>query len=320
MLLCPYDKPTQNFTIRYNLSVNDKARIFQICPGNLVGGKIYKNTIFIGDGLSPYMVLSPQHLDLQVFLADNIVTKTGSGTVTWQLDSSSFNVTNNVFHGITEYPNASGTITSASRLAAPGLRDPYAYQLLTGSPAYDSAVPIKGDAKRDFFANPVAQHNNIGFDSGALTSKLQWANSFDDGKLGKWTVCGGVDIVDDPAGDLGKSLVIRPGGKLSRRYSKDGSTLRLDARVMTGNASPTSHGADTISFGHVTVSLPDDTLGNIPLWHVLEIVVTEQGDATALWDGKPLPLSFNNNKLTERVTFRANKSTVYVDDVFILAS
>ena len=76
-LLCPYDKPTTNFTIRYNLSVNDRARVLQICPGDLVGGQIYKNTIFIGDGISSLMVLGPQGHSYDVLFADNIVSKSG---------------------------------------------------------------------------------------------------------------------------------------------------------------------------------------------------------------------------------------------------
>lgn len=35
ILLCPYEKPTRNFTIRYNLSINDRTRTVQICSGEL---------------------------------------------------------------------------------------------------------------------------------------------------------------------------------------------------------------------------------------------------------------------------------------------
>lgn len=85
-LLCPYDKPTTNFTIRYNLSVNDKTRIFQICDGALTGGKIYKNTIQIGSGISPVIVTETTTAALDVLFADNIIRKEGSGRATWNLE------------------------------------------------------------------------------------------------------------------------------------------------------------------------------------------------------------------------------------------
>lgn len=50
-LLCPYgdDVPgkSRNFIIRYNLSVADRTRTFQVCNGGVINGQIYNNTILL---------------------------------------------------------------------------------------------------------------------------------------------------------------------------------------------------------------------------------------------------------------------------------
>lgn len=165
-LLCPYDKPTQNFTIRYNLSVNDRTRLFQICPGNLVGGAIYKNTIYVGPGYSPYLITAPKNLNLDVLFADNIVSNEGSGAVTWDLDSPQFNATDNLLHNVGAWPLEKHTDRAPPRFLAAGATAPGAYRLLRGSPAYESAIDIEGDAAIDFFSNPSGLHKSKGFYSG----------------------------------------------------------------------------------------------------------------------------------------------------------
>lgn len=95
LLLCPYDTPTRNFTVRYNLSVNDRTRVVEICNGELVGGKIYKNTIYFGDGISQTIVKAVTDASLDVLFADNIVRKEGPEVAKWDLSSDAFNVTNN---------------------------------------------------------------------------------------------------------------------------------------------------------------------------------------------------------------------------------
>ncbi|RMJ25807.1 hypothetical protein PHISP_03322 [Aspergillus sp. HF37] len=79
LLLCPYDIPTRNFTVRYNLSVNDRTRIVQICNGELVGGQIYKNAIYSGDGISQEIVNAVTNASLDVLFADHPTTRLEKG-------------------------------------------------------------------------------------------------------------------------------------------------------------------------------------------------------------------------------------------------
>ena len=172
MLLCPYNTPTRNFTIRYNLSVNDQARIVEICDGDLIGGKIYKNSVYSGDGVTADIVLATANTSLDVLFTDNIIQNAGLEPLGWQLTSSDFTIVNNVFYGeIDPYPTAVGNITSSPRFAAPGLLDPVAYMLLVGSSALNKAVPVIGDANKDFFGESTKMHHNIGFYSGGPISQ-----------------------------------------------------------------------------------------------------------------------------------------------------
>ncbi|UNI17729.1 hypothetical protein JDV02_004050 [Purpureocillium takamizusanense] len=309
-LLCPYDKPTRNFTIRYNLSVNDRARVFQICSGNLVGGKIYKNTVATGEGLSPQLVTAPKGLSLDVLFADNIIRKSGAGRVGWTLDSPQFNVTRNAFYGaIDTYPDAVDSVTAAPGLAAPGLRDPKAYRLLAGSPSLGSASEVSSDAQTDFFGNPTAAHKNLGFYSGEGTNVPQWISAFDDGSLSGWSTTGSVSVVADPAGDLGMSAQVAAGGKLARDVTS-APGLRLDARVRVSQA---ESGA-SVSLGTHSVSLGDIAPADVGVWLVLELTVTTEG-ASAVLDGQPVAVSTKAEG--SGVAVVAGQTAIFVDDVFV---
>lgn len=319
-LLCPYDKPTTNFTIRYNLSINDRARVFQICPGDLVGGQIYKNTIFIGDGISSLMVLGPKGHSFDVLFANNVVSKSGSGNVTWQLDDPKFNITSNILHGIQQHDAAKGTITEDPQLAAAGLRDPQAYKLLTGSPAYRSAANINDTATVDFFSNPVPGNHNIGFYNGPVVEAPQLVSLFDDSQLSPWQAQGSVSIGQDPSGNLGKSLEIETGSAINTQFQTHKSGIRVDMRVMvTSSRSVTSDktpSASTVSVGRWDVSLGDLSITD-GIWHILEIIVSgTDKKARAFLDGREVrPRRGKTCNGTLRIA--ANADSLYIDDVLL---
>lgn len=288
-LLCPYDKPTKNFTIRYNLSVNDRARIFQVCTGDLVGGRIYKNTIAIGDGLSPYIVQAPANLSLDVFFANNLVRKSGSGSATWQLSAADFNVTNNLFHGgIEANPNSTATVSAAPQLAAPGLRDPNAYLLLANSPALGSAIAVDSDAETDFFSNPTSHSHNLGFYSGGATKTPQWISTFDDSNFSSWSTSH-ASIVTDPAGDLGKSLRLEAGGTAKRSYTSTPG-LRLDARIWFSSTTG-SQNAPSVNVGRHSVVFRNLPKLEVGIWHVLVVLVDANGNTKATLDDGEVTVS-----------------------------
>lgn len=319
-LLCPYDKPTTNFTIRYNLSVNDRARIFQVCPGDLVGGEIYKNTILIGNGISQQVVTAPtgQNLSLDVQFTDNIVKTVGSGTGHWTLDSPEFVIHKNVFHGaIDGFPGATDSITSPPGLAAPGLRDPYAYLLLNASAsALDSAVSIDGDATEDFFGNSITDEN-IGFYGGAGTKVPQWISSFDSGTLSPWTAANTASIVADPSGNLGKSVLLGAGGSLVRSFSASSTGLRFNVRLWFGGV--VTGTAATVQVGGIKVTFNNLTTTQVGWWQILVVEIASDGTATATLGSHAGTSSWPVSSVASSgdVVISTGASSLYVDDAFI---
>lgn len=316
-LICPYDKPTQNFTIRYNLSVNDRSRVVEICDGQLVGGKIYKNTIQIGDGISSYVVLADTTASLDVLFTDNIIRKEGAGVATWELNSTAFVIENNIFQGaIDDFPGAKNTTTSPAGFAAPALRDPKAYLLLSGSPALDSAVQVSGDAAKDFFSIPTSLYRNLGFYAGAGTKIPTWISHFDDLTTTGWTSEGAVSIVADPAGDLGNSTQLSAGGVFSRNITTT-SPFRFNTRIWV--SSSISDGLPTVQIGDSKKSAKIAISSQLPFrvgeWQILEVTISETG-IIATVDGLDVHVITSERPLPA-VRFSAGKSGLVVDDIFV---
>lgn len=312
LLLCPYEKPTRNFTVRYNLSVNDRARIIQVCDGGLEDGRIYKNTFYIGDGLSPNIVDEATDENIDVLFVNNIIRKGGTGTAHWLLNNTEFNVTNNAFHGaIDTHADATNVITGEPGLAAPGLRDPKAYLLLSGFSAFDSAMEIPGDAEQDFFSNPTTGHANLGFYSGEGAEKPAWISNFDGSALSEWSVQGLVDVVADPAGDRGKSARVKPHGRISRQLTVE-VPFRLNARVWIDSSA--SQEFPSVQVGKAKTSFSSSVNYLVGEWQILEIMVTSDS-AEATLDGELFAAVLEGE--SSDVVFASGEITVYVDDVFV---
>ncbi|MER5867985.1 right-handed parallel beta-helix repeat-containing protein [Kitasatospora sp. NPDC002040] len=240
-LLCPYDKPTVDFTIRYNVSINDKARGFQVCSGPLTGGKIYNNTIEVGAGISTALVTESTSAALDVSFRNNVVRKEGAGTVSWTLSDPAFTVDHNAFRNVAAYAGATNTVTAAPGLAAPQVRDPKGVELLTGYPLLGAGAVIADNGGRDFFGNPVpaAAAPNIGAYQGAGVGTPVSISRFDTDALGAapagWVSTGPVTTVADPAGDLGRSVRLDPGASTVTAFTASGD-LRVSARVRAGQS------------------------------------------------------------------------------------
>ncbi|GAB5585952.1 hypothetical protein Unana1_00852 [Umbelopsis nana] len=319
-LLCPYDKPTQNFIIRYNLSVNDKARGFQICDGALVNGAIYKNSIVVGAGITTNLVQESTSASLDVKFFDNIVRKSGSGSVNWQLSDPKFIVDHN-----------------ALRLgfAILGLRDPKGYYLISGYSTLGAGIVTTNDAAQDFFGNSVSssQAPNLGFYAGSGTNAAATSELFDAYAVGStslisWNSTGGILVVADPAGDLGNSLQL--GQKSSVQRSITGSVnFRLSVRVwasqttapfninLIGSESTlfTAAFSSSGSFGSTTYTLGE--------WHLVKILVsTSSKQIQALLDGTTA-LSESYTGTIDTVQFSAGTSsgaTFAIDDFYTVAT
>ncbi|HEX7326425.1 MAG TPA: right-handed parallel beta-helix repeat-containing protein [Rhodanobacteraceae bacterium] len=164
-LLCPWNTPVRNFTIRYNISIDDHARGFEVCDGALQHGRIDHNTIYIGDGVSQQVVEAKTKAPLDVRFVDNIVDRGArAGKVGWTLDEKSWVVDHNDFHGVPVPAWATATVTGDPRFADPGSVKPDGYRLRAGSAALGSGITLPDDGGRDFFGNAVAagQPTNVG--------------------------------------------------------------------------------------------------------------------------------------------------------------
>ncbi|KAG2184517.1 hypothetical protein INT43_000426 [Umbelopsis isabellina] len=284
-LICPYDKPTQDFIIRYNLSVNDKARGFEICDGALVNGSIYKNTILIGSRITSNLVQESTNASLDVHLVDNIVRKSGSGAVNWQLSDPKFIVDHNAFYGVSSYAYATNTITSPPGLAMPGVRDPKGYFLVSGYPTLGAGIAVSDDASQDFFGNPVASNTkpNIGFYAGPGTNAANTSDLFDSYNIGAnslsgWNSTGNIKIIADPAGDLGNSLQLSGGSSVKRSIFGQ-KNFRLSV-LFWANQTNASFEIDLIGSGKILVSIPFSSSGQFGSlsytpneWHLVELDV-----------------------------------------------
>ncbi|MGW8728034.1 hypothetical protein ACWGNF_18630 [Streptomyces sp. NPDC055808] len=174
-LLCPYGAgvpgQSKDFVVRYNLSVNDHARTFQVCSGGLVRGQIYNNTIQLPGDANHQIVTAPATKagDLDVAFTNNLLRgASSSSSARWTLNDSAFRIDHNLLYNVPVPAAATSTITSAPLLAAPSTTsyDPAGFQLLPGSPARGAGSPITGNGGRDYFGTAPAIPPSIGFHEG----------------------------------------------------------------------------------------------------------------------------------------------------------
>ncbi|MEV6725459.1 hypothetical protein AB0M94_31545 [Streptomyces xanthochromogenes] len=174
-LLCPYGAgvpgQSKDFVIRYNLSVNDHARTFQVCAGGLVRGQIYNNTVQLPDDAHHQIVTESDTKDgeLDVAFTNNLLRGGSSpSSAQWTLNDSAFRIDHNLLYKVPVPATAASTLTSAPLLAAPSTTsyEPDAFKLLPGSPALGAGSPISGDGGRDYFGTTLATPPSIGFHEG----------------------------------------------------------------------------------------------------------------------------------------------------------
>ncbi|MDR2997991.1 MAG: right-handed parallel beta-helix repeat-containing protein [Microbacterium sp.] len=136
-------------TFRYNVSQNDRYKLFTICGGaNLYNMKIHNNVFSVAPGMSTG-ILDAQGGRNDVTLSNNIFYNLGTGGYTakpgWTYDS-------NVYYG-PDAPSSSvipdaRALTSDPMLVAPGtatgVDDLDGYRLLKRSPALRSGAKISG--------------------------------------------------------------------------------------------------------------------------------------------------------------------------------
>ena len=168
ILLCEAGEPdpgrfNDGSIVRYNISQNDGARIFQV-GGKVTNARIYNNVIFVdedkGDPLMIWHNKDGMWPD-SVHYSNNIFVNHGAGG--FDLGKSTNNVfDHNVFHGHhgPNEPDDPHKLTDSPEFTAPGtaglgLNTVGGYHLQPDSPCIASGLPMPDNGGRDYWGNPV---------------------------------------------------------------------------------------------------------------------------------------------------------------------
>jgi hypothetical protein len=165
MLVCNPHTWTANdgAIIRYNISQNDKARVFQLA-GPITNTKIYNNTIYLPSGSMTQPILAgdwggyPQTVSMynNIWHMENAGAWSGLSTI------ANFDFRYNTIYGAhtSGEPSDPNKMTGNPMLADPGQginrTSVDGYKLLQNSPALGSGMLISGNGGSDYWGNPVS--------------------------------------------------------------------------------------------------------------------------------------------------------------------
>lgn len=152
--------------VRYNISQNDRKRIFMIAGGVTPGMQIYNNTVYVGAGLDTKLIDhtwdAAGDLDAAWSFRNNLIYNLGSGE--WVVPGSGGRFEGNLYYGNhpAGEPAETDKLTVDPQLADPGsggdgLASLDGYRLRDGSPAVNAGVQISENGGRDFWGNPVSR-------------------------------------------------------------------------------------------------------------------------------------------------------------------
>ncbi|OTA20584.1 hypothetical protein Xbed_01388 [Xenorhabdus beddingii] len=164
VMLCPYTGVYSDGTIvRYNISYNDKTRVFQMCHGNTHKNKIYNNSIYYNgtDKVKFLQGQMPTNSDLE--WSNNIIYNTGPVMeLDIQKQKPNLNFYNNDFVGVGKLPNNTDGRQHPNGLSVDPAFISVSEQNINGF-KLSSKTPLKGKGKiiqnnggRDYFNHPVS--------------------------------------------------------------------------------------------------------------------------------------------------------------------
>ncbi|MFI8827421.1 right-handed parallel beta-helix repeat-containing protein [Streptomyces sp. NPDC053431] len=163
LLICPYSGAmTLGTVVRYNMSVDDGARLIQNCWGPILDTRIHNNTFVNRTTVPGYLVQddagSPATTRHELAVSNNIFVNEGAaGGYRFKNPTPGLSFSHNLFHGVAmTRPDPGGV--DADPLLRPDLR------LAPGSPALSAGTPIEDNGGRDWFGNDVSATSppNIG--------------------------------------------------------------------------------------------------------------------------------------------------------------
>lgn len=149
-----------NMVVRYNISQNDRARIFQFNSGYTpLNANIYNNTFYIRSGLGTSITTGLSGSN-PIYFKNNIVYNLGSGGYTVKANDV---YDYNLFYGNhpSSEPADAHKLTTDPLLAGAGsggtgLNSVNGYKLGSGSPALGSGLLISNNGGKDYWGNTVS--------------------------------------------------------------------------------------------------------------------------------------------------------------------
>lgn len=152
--------------VRYNISQNDRKRIFMIAGGVTPNMQIYNNTIYIGEGLDTKIIDhawdSAGDFDVSWSFRNNIIYNLGSGD--YVIPGTTGQFAGNLYYGNhpASEPAEAGKLTVDPKFVNPGsggsgIATLAGYKLQEDSPALNAGVQIASNGGRDFWDNPVSR-------------------------------------------------------------------------------------------------------------------------------------------------------------------
>lgn len=142
-LICPWNTPVKNFVIRYNTSVDDHARGFELCSGPVLDGHIYNNTIYIGPDVKQQVVVAQHSKSTGVYFTNNIVANYGANSnVTWKVAPDTWVMDHNDFYRVPAPAWATHSMTADPRFCAGGTLNRRGYRLADGSSLAAAGIRI----------------------------------------------------------------------------------------------------------------------------------------------------------------------------------
>lgn len=203
ILICqPGNAKNDSGIVRYNISQNDKARVFQLA-GPTTNTQVYNNTIYLSQGssTSPIYVNSWDGYTKSISFKNNIWMLQGAGS--WQglsnVGTLTFN--SNTISGVHTSGEPSDTNKSTlnpllvdAGSGGTGRATVDGYKLVSGSPAIGTGTVISNNGGKDYFGNAVSSTSapnrgayngpgvngpanlmiNGGFEQGTLTPWSNW--------------------------------------------------------------------------------------------------------------------------------------------------
>ncbi|HMM04098.1 MULTISPECIES: right-handed parallel beta-helix repeat-containing protein [unclassified Dysgonomonas] len=159
--------------VRYNISQNDKTRIFMVAGGVPPNMQIYNNTIYISEGLDTKIIEhtwdEAGNINAPWIFKNNIIYNYGSGE--YMVPGTGGIFSNNIYWGNhpASEPKELNKITKDPMLESPGsgkrgLDSLSGYKPKKKSPAINAGAVIDHNGGLDFFGNKISVHDrpNIG--------------------------------------------------------------------------------------------------------------------------------------------------------------